>query len=99
MIIELSIPLVIYLSIPLQPTPFNGSIDLCLSPNAHNNVEYIEEFFPGRFLVKGMSGNDVVRLQGFLYKICEATHEIPGVKDEQKIMMINQIFGGSSANL
>lgn len=25
--------------------------------------------------------------------------EVPGVKDEQKIMMINQIFGGSSANL
>lgn len=51
---------------------------LNMIPNEY--IEYIDEFFPGRFLVKGMSGNDVVRLQSFLYKICEATHEIPGVK-------------------
>lgn len=51
---------------------------LNMIPNEY--IEYIDEFFPGRFLVKGMTGNDVVRLQSFLYKICEATHEIPGVK-------------------
>lgn len=51
---------------------------LNMIPNEY--IEYIDEFFPGRFLVKGMSGNDVVKLQSFLYKICEATHEIPGVK-------------------
>lgn len=51
---------------------------LNMIPNEY--IEYIDEFFPGRFLVKGMLGNDVVRLQSFLYKICEATHEIPGVK-------------------
>ncbi|MGN0973696.1 MAG: peptidoglycan-binding protein [Bacilli bacterium] len=51
---------------------------LNMIPNEY--LEYIDEFFPGRFLVRGMEGNDVVRLQSFLYKICEATHEIPGVK-------------------
>lgn len=51
---------------------------LNMIPNEY--LEYIDEFFPGRFLVRGMIGNDVVRLQSFLYKICEATHEIPGVK-------------------
>ena len=27
-----------------------------------------------------MQGEDIVRLQNFLYKICEKTHEIPGVR-------------------
>lgn len=41
---------------------------------------YVDEFYPGIFLSKGMQGEDIVRLQNFLYKICEKTHEIPGVR-------------------
>ena len=39
----------------------------------------ISEFYPGRVLVRGMTGDDVTRLQRFLYIICEKTHNIPGV--------------------
>ena len=45
-----------------------------------NCVSYIEEFFPKRFLLLGEEGEDVLRLQNFLYKICTRTNEIPGVK-------------------
>ncbi|MBO5150754.1 MAG: peptidoglycan-binding protein [Methanobrevibacter sp.] len=41
---------------------------------------YIDEFFPGLFLSKGMTGNNIIKLQNFLYTICENTHEIPGVR-------------------
>lgn len=41
---------------------------------------YVDEFFPGLFLSKGMTGSDVLKLQNFLYTICENTHEIPGVR-------------------
>ena len=44
-----------------------------------NCVKYIEEFFPKRFLLLGEEGEDVLRLQNFLYKICIRTKEIPGV--------------------
>lgn len=40
---------------------------------------YINEFFPGRYLSRGMEGEDVINLQRFLYMICENNHEIPGV--------------------
>ena len=39
----------------------------------------LNEFFPDRYLSRGMTGEDVANLQRFLYLICEATHEIPGV--------------------
>ena len=44
--------------------------------------EYIlslNEFYPGRFLSEGMTGDDIVNLQTFLYIICEKYKNIPGV--------------------
>ncbi len=41
---------------------------------------YEDELFPGAFLSKGFTGDDIIRLQKFLLKICEKTHSIPGVK-------------------
>ena len=41
---------------------------------------YEDEFYPGFVLSKGMRGNDIVRLQNFLLKICLKDHSIPGVK-------------------
>lgn len=43
-------------------------------------LEYEDKFYPGLFLSKGMSGEEILTLQNFLYIICEATHEIPGVR-------------------
>lgn len=40
----------------------------------------INEFYPGLYLSKGMTGDEVSNLQRFLYIICEKTHNIPGVK-------------------
>lgn len=40
---------------------------------------YEDEFFPGIYLSKGMRGDEVVRLQKFLLKICKQKHSIPGV--------------------
>lgn len=42
--------------------------------------EYINELYPDYFLVKGISGNDVVRLQRFLLEICRNKKTIPGVR-------------------
>lgn len=39
----------------------------------------LNEFYPGRFLSEGMSGNDITNLQRFLYLICKNTGSIPGV--------------------
>ena len=41
---------------------------------------YIDELYPDYFLTKGSSGDDVVRLQKFLLRICQASHSIPGVR-------------------
>ena len=41
---------------------------------------YEDEFYPGLFLSKGMSGEDIIRLQKFLLKICQKDHSIPGVR-------------------
>lgn len=40
---------------------------------------YEDKLYPGIFLSKGMSGDDILNLQNFLYTICEKTHQIPGV--------------------
>ena len=40
---------------------------------------YLNEFFPQIYLSRGMSGDDVLNLQKFLYVICENTKSIPGV--------------------
>ncbi len=41
--------------------------------------EYEDLFFPGRYLLYGMRGEDVIRLQMLLYQICIKTKSIPGV--------------------
>lgn len=45
----------------------------------------LNEFYPGRFLSNGMSGDDIINLQKFLYIICKNTGSIPGV-------VVNGIF-------
>lgn len=45
----------------------------------------LNEFYPGRFLSNGMSGDDIINLQKFLYIICKNTSSIPGV-------VVNGIF-------
>ncbi len=42
-------------------------------------ITYLDEFYPGVFLSRGMSGRDVLNLQKFLYIICKNTKSIPGV--------------------
>ena len=39
----------------------------------------LNEFYPGRFLSSGMTGDDIINLQRFLYVICKNTGSIPGV--------------------
>ena len=39
----------------------------------------LNEFYPGRFLSEGMTGDDITNLQRFLYIICNKTKSIPGV--------------------
>ena len=39
----------------------------------------VNEFYPGRDLSLGMTGEDIVNLQKFLYLICEKRIDIPGV--------------------
>ncbi len=48
-------------------------------------VSSLNEFYPGKFLLEGMTGDDIVNLQNFLYLICEHTKSIPGV-------IVNGIF-------
>ena len=43
-------------------------------------VTYLDEFFPGRYLSRGMKGKDVLNLQKFLYIICKNKGDIPGVE-------------------
>ena len=45
----------------------------------------LNEFYPGRFLSNGMSGDDIINLQKFLYIICKNTGSFPGV-------VVNGIF-------
>jgi peptidoglycan hydrolase-like protein with peptidoglycan-binding domain len=42
--------------------------------------DYVQELYPDYFLVKGMTGTDVRRLQKFLLKICQYDKSIPGVR-------------------
>ncbi|MBR4618286.1 MAG: peptidoglycan-binding protein [Bacilli bacterium] len=41
---------------------------------------YVNELYPDYFLTRGMSGDDVRRLQRFLLKICQYDKSIPGVR-------------------
>ena len=47
-------------------------------PNEY--VQYRDEFYPGRVMSIGMSGEDIKRLQNFLYIVCEKYKNIPGVR-------------------
>ena len=51
----------------------------------------LNEFYPGRFLSFGMSGDDIINLQKFLYVICKNTGSIPGV-------VVNGIFDRLTEN-
>ncbi len=42
--------------------------------------EYVDELYPGYFLSRGMNGDDIKRLQMFLYEICTKYKSIPGVR-------------------
>jgi len=42
--------------------------------------DYVYELYPDYFLTRGTTGNDVVRFQRFLLKICKYDHSIPGVR-------------------
>ena len=61
----------------------------------------LNEFYPGRFLSKGMTGDDIINLQKFLYVICRNSGSIPGVVvngifddlTEQSIKAIQKNFG------
>ena len=63
-------------------------------------LKYKDELYPGKFLSKGMTGEDVLRLQEYLYTICEKFHNIPGVKTtgiyddltEESIMVLQESF-------
>ena len=52
---------------------------------------YVNELYPDYFLTRGMSGDDVKRLQGFLLKICRYDKSIPGVR-------VNGIFDELTEN-
>lgn len=60
----------------------------------------LNEFFSERYLSRGMVGEDVLNLQRFLFLICQATHEIPGVVvsgefdslTEQSVKMLQKKF-------
>ena len=41
---------------------------------------YEDKLYPGIFLSLGMTGDNILNLQNFLYIICEKTHQIPGVR-------------------
>ena len=42
--------------------------------------EQVDDFYPGYFLTKGMSGEDVTTFQRFLLAICRYDKSIPGVR-------------------
>lgn len=64
-------------------------------------LQNLNEFYPGYDLSKGMTGDDVINLQEFLYLICEREHKIPGVKitgvfgdlTEQSVKALQKEFG------
>jgi len=63
--------------------------DWIVLKNAYDNIlnsfpveyqDFINELYPDYFLTRGMTGEDIVRLQRFLLKICRYDHSIPGVR-------------------
>lgn len=43
-------------------------------------IQYEDEFFQGRILTLGMSGDDVKIIQRFIYNICKKFNNIPGIR-------------------
>lgn len=62
-----------------------NAYDKTLSSYPKEYQTFIDELYPDYFLARGMSGDDVRRLQMFLLRICKYDHSIPGV-------MVNGIF-------
>ena len=64
-------------------------------------VQYRDEFYPGRVMSIGFSGEDVLKLQNFLYIICEKFGTIPGVRvtgvfddlTEKSVISLQKRFG------
>ncbi len=64
-------------------------------------VQYRDEFYPGRVMSIGFSGEDVLRLQNYLYIICEKYKNIPGVRvsgvfddlTEKSVISLQKRFG------
>ena len=64
-------------------------------------VQYRDEFYPGRVMSIGFSGEDVKKLQIFLYKVCEKYKNIPGVRvtgifddlTEKSVLSLQKRFG------
>ena len=56
-----------------------------------SQVNFIDELYPGYFLTKGVTGEDVRRFQKFLLKICQYDKSIPGVR-------VNGIFDDLTEN-
>ena len=63
--------------------------DWLVLQNAYDNIlksfpaeyqDYVDELYPDYFLTRGMTGNDIRRLQRFLLAICRYDHSIPGVR-------------------
>lgn len=53
--------------------------DSILNSFGNEYKDYVYELYPDYFLTRGTTGNDVVRFQKFLLKICRYDHSIPGV--------------------
>ena len=53
--------------------------DSILNSFGNEYKDYVYELYPDYFLTKGTTGNDVIRFQRFLLKICRYDHSIPGV--------------------
>ena len=68
------------------------------NPNYQN---YIDELYPDYFLVRGTSGEDVLRFQRFLLMICKFDKSIPGVRvngvfddlTEQSVRKLQKDYG------
>ena len=62
---------------------------------------YVDELYPNYFLVRGVTGDDVKRFQGFLLKICKYDKSIPGVRvngifddlTERSVLKLQQDYG------
>ena len=54
--------------------------DSILDSFGNEYKDYIYELYPDYFLTRGTTGDDVIRFQRFLLKICKYDHSIPGVR-------------------